>query len=161
MVSPQHLSHELLALPKEATPSQVEAAFKTVMARIANAPTPVAPLGLKRVAELEKWSDPTRNLALSLFGENAPIGDYPAQQGYEPIIVRLMKEAQANKRLGALEPYSAALWKAAIYTDDHRRYYGANALATFAENALEAKSPSIAVSFSRAAAKGPIQKTVF
>ena len=84
------------------------------------------PLGLKRVAALEKWSDPTRNLALSLFGENAPIGDYPAQQGYEPIIVRLMKEAQL-KQFGALEPYSAALWKAAIYTDDHRRYYGANA----------------------------------
>ena len=161
MVSPQHLSHELLALPKEATPSQVEAAFKTVMARIANAPTPVAPLGLKRVAALEKWSDATRNLALSLFGENAPIGDYPAQQGYEPIIVRLMKEAQANKQFGALEPNSAALWKAAIYTDDHRRYYGANALATMAEKALEADSPSIAVSFSRAAAKGPIQKAVF
>ena len=60
-----------------------------------------------------------------------------------------------------MEPYSAALWKAAIYTDDHRRYYGANALATMAEKALEADSPSIAVSFSRAAAKGPIQKAVF
>ena len=150
---PQHLSHELLALPKGATPPKWRPPSRRSW-RGANAPTPVAPLGLKRVAALEKWSDATRNLALSLFGENAPIGDYPAQQGYEPIIVRLMK-SRANKQFGALEPNSAALWKAAIYTDDHRRYYGANALATMAEKALEADSPSIAVSFSRAAAKGP------
>ena len=59
-----------------------------------------------------------------------------------------------------MEPNSAAI-ESVIYTDDHRRYYGANALATMAEKALEADSPSIAVSFSRAAAKGPIQKAVF
>ena len=161
LVSPQHLSKELLALPKEATPAQVEAAFKTVMGRIANAPTPVAPVGLKKVAELKQWNNETFNLALSLFGENAPIGDYPAQQGYEPIILRFTKEALANKQYGVLEPYSAALWKAAIYTDDGRRYPGASALTNLAEKALEAESPSIAVTFSRAAAKGPIQKSVF
>ena len=161
LVNPQHLSKEMLALPKEATPAQVEAAFKTVMARIANAPSPVAPVGLQKLAGLKQWNNETFILALSLFGENAPIGEYPVKQGYEPIIQRFTKEALTNKQYGVLEPYSAALWKAAIYTDDVRRYSGASALTNLAEKALEAESPSIAVTFSRAAAKGPIQKSVF
>ena len=161
MFSPENLSHELRMLPKNASPAQVEAAFKTVMARIANASLPIAPVGLKQIAELENWNNETHKLVLSLFGENAPLGDYPAREGYEPIIQKLVGKTLAGKKYGALEAYSAGLWKAAISTDDIRRFSGANALANFTEKALNSESASLAATFSRAASRGPMQRRVF
>ena len=161
MISPAHLSHELRMLPKNASSAQVEAAFKTAMARIANAPAPIAPVGLIKLAQLENWNNETHKLVLSLFGDNAPLGDYPSREGYELIIRKLVERTLAGKKYGPLEAYSAGLWKAAIATDDSRRFSGANALANFAEKALESESASLAATFSRAASRGPMQKRVF
>ena len=128
---------------------------------MAKAPVPIAPVGLKPIAELENWNNETHKLALSLFGENAPLGDYPVREGYEPIIQKLVEKTLAGKKYGTLEAYSAGLWKAAISSDDIRRFSGANALASFTEKALNSESASLAATFSRTASRGPMHRRVF
>ncbi len=157
---PHHVSRELLALPKDAGAGQVEAAFKTVMARALKAPSPVAVIGLNKVAALPKYSAATRGMVLSLFKENAPIGAYPVKQGYEQLVIRIAKEAQAGKQWGLLEPYADGLWQAAAI-NDHPRSTGIDELSLLTQAAFEGDDPSVAVTFCRAALSGPAGRTVF
>jgi tetratricopeptide (TPR) repeat protein len=143
------VSSELLSLADGATPAQVEAAFKTVVERASKAPVPVAVIGVRKVADLAEWSGPTRNLVLSLFAENAPLGGYPPRQGYEQLIQHLTKSLRASNEWGVIEPYSAGLWQAAGVPDDDRYHGGSGVLAAFAEAAQEAGSSSIAMTVAR------------
>ncbi|MGB1128885.1 MAG: tetratricopeptide repeat protein, partial [Haloferula sp.] len=146
---PTFANRELLALAKEAAPAEVEAAFKAVVDRVANAPTPVAVQGLYPVAALPEWSAATRQGVMSLFGDNAPLGAYPARQGYEQLIQRLAGEFGESGKWGEMESYAAELWNAAAATDDDRHYRGASALANLAEAAYGAEQASVAMSLAR------------
>jgi len=156
----RYISRELTALTKEATPAQVEAALKTVLARANKAPSKVAVMGLTNVANLPEWSAPTRSLVLSLFRENAPIGAYPTGQGYEALVIRIAEEAQKSKQWGPLEPYAAGLWHAAA-TKESPASSGAIALSLMTEAAFKAGDASIAATFSRAAVMGSFGRIHF
>ena len=156
----EYISRELLALPKDAPPAAVEAALKTVVDRVAAAPTVVVVVGLQPLAGLPKWSDPTRALLFSLFRENAPIGPYPAGQGYESLVARIAMEAQENKQWGPLEPLAGGLWHAAATKEDSKSP-GAVALSFLAEAALKNDAPSIAATFARTALRGSASREVF
>lgn len=158
--NPRLVSRELVELPADAPPAQVEAALRTVMDRAAKAPVPVIVIGLAPVAALPEWSAPTRELILSLFKENAPLDSYLAGHGYEALVVRIADEARAGKQWGPLEPYAAGLWSAAA-TRDIPNSPGANALSLLAEEALESGAPSIAATFSRTALRGPAGRILF
>ncbi|MBT3199974.1 MAG: hypothetical protein HN350_08650, partial [Phycisphaerales bacterium] len=157
---PHHVSRELLALPKEASAGQVEAAFKTVMARAVKAPSRVTVIGLEKVAALPKWSASTRAMVLSLFKENAPIGAYPVKQGYEQLVIRIAREAQASKQWSLLEPYADGLWQAAA-RNDHPKSTGVGDLSLLTQAAFEGGDSSVAVTFCRAALNGPVGRTAF
>ncbi len=158
--NPRLVSRELVELPADAAPAQVEAAFRTVMDRAAKAPVPVMVIGLAPVAALPEWSPPTRELVLSLFRENAPLDSYLAGHGYEALVVRIADEARANKQWGPLEPYAAGLWSAAAIRDIQNSP-GANALSLLAQEASESGAPSIAATFSRTALRGPAGRILF
>ena len=148
-LNPTLASRELLDLPENAAPAAVEAAFKAVLDRVAGAPSPVAALGLQKIAALPEWSAQTQGMVLSLFRENSPLGDFPIQQGYEQLVIRLLKDFQGKKQWGEIEPYTAGLWQAARNTDNEGQYLGANALSLFAEAALADGAPSIAMTMAR------------
>ena len=150
---PQYISRELLALPKDAAPQAVEAAFNAVVKRAAAASEPIAIVGLGPVAALPNWSDQTRGQVLSLFRENAPTGAYPTRQGYEQLIQRICTDLAEKKQWGEIEPYLPGLWHSVAWTDDHNHYRGAAALAQFAEAALKADQTSIALSAARNGSK--------
>ncbi|WP_338687748.1 tetratricopeptide repeat protein [Haloferula helveola] len=152
--NPRKVSAELLALEEGADAAAVEAAFKAVMERAAQAPVPVAVLGLQPVAALPEWSAPTREMVLSLFAEQAPLGEYPYRQGYEQLIERLSKDLSEAGDWGAIEAYSAGLWHAAGAPDDNRHYRGAQFLADFAEAAQENGASSIAMTVARGGMNG-------
>ncbi len=143
------VSRELLSLADGASPAEVEAALRTAVERASKAPVPVAVIGVKKVADLPEWSQATRDLVLSLFAENAPVGAYPARQGYEQLIQHLTKSLRASNEWGVIEPYSAGLWQAAGVPDDDRYHGGSGVLAAFAEAAQEAGSSSIAMTVVR------------
>ena len=155
-----YVSRELLALPKDAAPAQVEAALKTVVDRAAKAPTQLAVIGLQPVAALPQWSPATHGLVFSLFKENAPIGGYPTRQGYEALVIRIAKDAQESKQWEPLEPYAAGLWQAAASKDDPRSS-GAVALSLMGEAALADDAPSIAATLCRTALRGPAGRKLF
>jgi len=151
--NPQHINRELLALQRDATPQAVEAALNAVVKRAAASPAPIAIAGLYPVAALPNWSDQTRRHVLSLFRENAPIGEYPSRQGYEQLIQRICRELAEKKQWGDAEPYLTSLWHAVAWTDDHNHYRGAAALSRFAEAALNAEQTSIALAAARNGSK--------
>jgi tetratricopeptide (TPR) repeat protein len=153
---PRVLSRELLALPKEATPAQVEAAFKTVMDRATKAHAATTVIGLSQVATLPEWSAATRSLVISLFKENGAIGVCPTGQGYEALVVRIAKEAQESQQWGALEPYAGGLWHAASATDDKRYYRAAESLTQFGEAALKDGASSLAMTVARSGSRSAI-----
>ena len=159
-VDPRYLSRELLALPKGATPAQVEAALRVAVERASKAPATTTVVGLSQVAALPEWSTATRSLVLSLFKENAPIGNYPDRQGYEPLVIRIAKDTTESKKWETLEPYAAGLWQAAA-SPDHPRSQGAAVLSTLSEAMLKGNSPSVASSFCRAALRGPVGRILF
>ena len=160
VTSLHYMSRELVSLPADAAPAQVEAALKTVVDRVSKAPTPMAVMGLQQVAALPEWSAATRSLVLSLFKENSPIGEYPTRQGYEALVIRIAKEAQESKQWGPLEPYADGLWQAAA-AKDHPQSRGAIALSFMTQAALEDDAASIAVTFCRAALNGPVGRKLF
>ena len=145
---PQHISRELLALPKDAAPQAVEAAFNTVVKRVEALPQPVAILGLEPVAALTKWSEQTQRNVLSLFRENAPIGAYPNKQGYEPLVERLADTAREQQLWNQLEPYLTGMWQAAS-AKDHHTYEGVPRMVKLAEAVLDAEQMSLAISIAR------------
>jgi tetratricopeptide (TPR) repeat protein len=146
---PLYISRELLALPQDAAPKQIESAFTAVVKRVASRPEPIAVLGLQPVAALPEWNEDTYQRVLSLFKDNAPLGDYPSKQGYEPLIERLVDEAIEQGRYKHLEPYLVGLWHAA-YAKDHHVYEGVPRLIRLAEAALKSGDLSFALSISRA-----------
>jgi tetratricopeptide (TPR) repeat protein len=147
---PKALSLELLTLPEGATPAQVEAAFKTVMTRVAQAPVPVAVYGLQKVAALPALTGETRSLCLSLFTVNAPLGPYPSKQGYGSLASRLLREMQKQKEWGTAALYVSTFWRAIEADDADRSVFSmADGMVTFAEEALQAGAPSVAVSVAR------------
>lgn len=148
------VSRELLSLPADAAPATVEAAFKAVATRASQSPMPVEIIGLQKVAALPAWSDETRRLVFSLFRELAPMGGHTTAQGYEPLILRIAKDAGEKLDAQQLEPVVGGLWHASAATDDPRFYRGSNALSVLAENALSGDQPSLAMSLARAGSAG-------
>ena len=146
----KYISRELLALPENAAPAAVEAAFKTVMDRVAKSSSPVVVRGLKGVAALPKLSDQTRALALSIFNGQSPLEAYPTGEGYQQLALRLVREAQEAKQWGSLVPYAAGLWRGSLASDGRNQYPAADALTGFAEAAMAAEQPSVAISIARA-----------
>lgn len=151
-IDSRNISRELLALPDDAAPAAVEAAFKTVMARVAKSSSPVVVRGLYGVAKLPKLSPQNRTLVLSLFNGQSPLEAYPTKAGYQQLAARLIKDAQEAKQWGSLVPSAAGLWRSSMAPDDHRRFIVADALAEFAEAAMAANQPSVAVSVARTGA---------
>jgi outer membrane protein assembly factor BamD (BamD/ComL family) len=153
--NPHFVSAELLALAENTAPNEIENAFARVVDLASKAPAITAVIGLQPVAKLETWSDRTLTLALSLLSENAPIGDYPTLQGYEPLIVKLTSHLTAAENWGRLEPHTTGLWHAALASDNPGGNPSAiRALRTFAENAIAADRPDIALALTRAATAG-------
>ncbi len=146
---PRVVSRELLELPKDALAAAVETALTAVTARVAQSTVPVTVHGLQRVAAMETFSASARSLALSLFNQLSPLGAYPAGQGYEQLVLRLVKDMQTATQWGLIEPYLSAFWRSAGAPDDGRFYPAAEALAGFAEAALAANQPSVALSVAR------------
>jgi len=153
---PEYISRELLALPAEAAPVAVEAALKSVVERVAQAPEPVAVYGLQKVAALPTLSAEARANVMLLFKQLAPIGEYPRGQGYEQLSVRIVQDMQKEKRWGTIVPYAAGLWRSAEVADDMRFPKVADALLAFAESAMEAGAPSAALSVARTGLKSGI-----
>jgi TolA-binding protein len=145
---PSYASREVLALPDEPSPKAVEAALSAVIKRAEASPVPVTVLGLEKVATSKGWTDKTRQMVLSLFKDNAPLGNYPSKQGYEPLVERLADDAREQEQWASLEPYLAGMWHAAN-ARDHHTYEGVPRLVRLAESALEADQTSIAISIAR------------
>jgi len=145
---PHVVSRPLLNLPNDASRQQVESALAAVIKRASSAPAPVAVIGLGPVAELPAWSDTVRRQVLSLFRENAPIGGYPSQRGYEPVIEHLADESREQKNWDDLEPYLAGLWNAAG-ANDHHVHDGVPRLIALAETVLDAGDHATALSIAR------------
>lgn len=120
---PRFVSEPILNLPDKPNAKQVETALAEAITRANASPVPIAIIGLDRVAAAETWSDKTRQMVLSLFKANAPIGEYPNKQGYEPLIERLADDALEQQAWAALEPYYAGMWHAAS-AKDHHTYVG-------------------------------------
>ncbi|MFN7343503.1 MAG: hypothetical protein ACK5TA_09220, partial [bacterium] len=110
---PRMVCRELLALPKDASPAAVEAALKAALDRAAAAPSVTPIIGLQGVAALPEWSDSLRQLVLSLFKENAPLGGAVVRApGDELLVQRVLKELQQKKQWSSAEPIAAGLWHA-------------------------------------------------
>lgn len=155
-ISPHHsafISRELLALGENATPAQVERALDQAIDRASKARHPVAIIGLEPVAQLPEWSDKTQQQILSLFNENAPLGEYPNRQGYEPLVIRLAGDFNKADKIASIEPHIPGLWHAAAATDNGRYHRAAQALTECITTALEANQPSVALSLARCAQK--------
>jgi tetratricopeptide (TPR) repeat protein len=146
---PRVVSRELLALPRQATPQQVDEALKAVVSRVAQAPEPVVVYGLKPVAALPTLAGQTRALALVLFQQLAPLGDYPSGQGYEQLGLRLLKEMRDAKQFGAIVPYAASLWRAAMAPDNSRSLLLQDALAGYVDAAMQGGFSSAAFSIAQ------------
>lgn len=154
-VDPNTVSRELLALPNDAAPAAVEAALKTVVDRVTAAPAVIPVIGLQAVAALPEWSPPTRQLVFSLFRENAPLGTVVRAPGDELLVQRVLKELQEKKEWPAAEPIAAGLWQA---SGDAAYFQNPDALSLFAEAALDAGHPSVAMTLARGGMKGPAGK---
>ncbi|MEI6177816.1 MAG: hypothetical protein WCS43_13065, partial [Verrucomicrobiota bacterium] len=148
---------ELLALPKDAAPAAVEAALKTVLDRAAAAPGVMPIIGLQSVAALPEWSTPTRQLIFSLFSENAPLGTVAGAPGDELLVQRVLKELQQKKEWSAAEPIAAGLWQASANVT---YFQNPDALSLFAEAALAANQPSVAMTIARGGLKSPTGKAL-
>lgn len=150
---PRVVSRELLDLPEDATPQQVEAAFKTVITRLARTREPIAVLGLRPVAALPEIKGETRQLALSLFNDHSPLGNYPERQGYEQLALRLVKSFRQSENWGGIVPYAASLWRSGNSPDlnhsDHRGHLVEAALISYAEAALETDQFSTALALAK------------
>jgi len=154
---PRMVSRELLALPKDASPAAVEAALKTVIDRVAKAPTVTQIVGLQAVAASSEWSAAMRQLVFSLFMENAPFGTSVRIPGDELLVQRVLKELQEEKQWSAAEPISAGLWQA---SSDIAYVQNPDALSLFAEAALAADQPSVAMTLARGGMKSPAGKAL-
>jgi len=145
------LSRELRELPREATPAQVEAAFKAAVTRVNKATARLPVEAVHKVAAVKEWSDTTRTLAKSLFDQLAPIGNYPDRQGYGSLAGRLIKEMQAKEQWSAIVPYAASFWRT-CHTDGRIE----DLLLDFAEAALADGDASTARSIAQCGLKSGV-----
>lgn len=156
---PFFVSQPLFTLPADAAPEAIEAAFEAAVQRATAAPRLAPVVGLQRVAALPTWSPKVRGLAFSLFKQNAPLGGYPPNQGYQQLVQRICKEYADAKAWQAIEPYAAGLWQAAAAPDgNHHHNNIAAALTGLTEAALAAGQPSPALALARAGIRGPVGK---
>ncbi len=153
-VAPWALSEPILSLPDNAPPEAVEAALEAAIQRVAAAPQPVALIGVGRVAGVPAWSPKLRSLAFTLFREHPPVASYPADAGYQQLVSRICQEFSNAKQWQAIESYSAGLWQAAAFPDQRQPNHAAAALSVLAENAIEAGSPSAALTLARDGLRG-------
>jgi tetratricopeptide (TPR) repeat protein len=153
---PRQMSRELRELPKGAAPAKVEAAFKTVMGRVDKATEPIAVVGLKPlVPAVPKLSAQTRKQILRLFDGASPLGAYPSGQGYGELANGLLTQMHDAKQWGAIVPHASAFWRALDADQNERHNYpNAENLVSFAEEALEAGAPSVAILVARAGMRG-------
>lgn len=149
-------SRELLALPANADPAAVEAAFNTVMDRAIKSPKVITVLGVAPVATLPNWSESTRKSVHALFNELAPLGPYPSKNGYDQLALRVINEASAQNRIGDLQSIAPALWLATSVTDKGYIFPTAEAYAKLAAKSLTDKNPSIAATLARSATQSII-----
>jgi tetratricopeptide (TPR) repeat protein len=145
------LSRELRELPREATPVQVETAFKAAVTRVNKATARHSVEAVHKVAAVPEWSATTRTLAMSLFDPLAPIGNYPEKQGYGSLAGRLIKDMQAKQQWSAIVPYAASFWRT-CHTDGRLE----DLLLNFAEAALEAGDASTARSVAQSGLKSGV-----
>lgn len=148
MTDSSYASRELLALGKDASPATVQAALKAATARVSKAPARLAVIGLQPLAGLPALTGPTREMAFSLFADQAPDA-YPISQGYEGLARRLVKELRQTGDFNAIEPYASGLWRCAYAPDDNRYHRLAEDLIDFAEAAQQANAPSASLSIAR------------
>jgi tetratricopeptide (TPR) repeat protein len=146
---PVQVSRELMELPADAAPEQVERAFMAVVVRAEQAAARVAISGMRPVAELATWRPEIRVRILSLFKDLAPIGDYPALQGYEQVVIRFVRELQEAKQWGQIMPYLGGFWRVCQDREDESSRGVADALAGFAEAALAADKSGVALGVAR------------
>jgi len=147
---PRVVSRELLALLAQDAPATVEAALKNVMERVAQLPEPVAVYGLQKVAALQALTGETRTRCLSLFTLYSPLGPYPSGQGYGALASRLLSEMQKQKEWGTASLYISGFWRAVEADESERsQFLKADGMVTFAEEALQAGAPSVALSVAR------------
>jgi len=147
---PRVVSRELLALSAQDEPAAVEAALKNVMERVAQLPEPVAVYGLQKVAALQALTGETRTRCLSLFTLYSPLGPYPSGQGYGALASRLLSEMQKQKEWGTASLYISGFWRAVEADESERsQFLKADGMVTFAEEALQAGAPSVALSVAR------------
>ncbi len=147
----QAISRELLALPQNADPATVEAAFKAVYDRAAKAPASHSIHRLDPVAKLPTWSDSLSQSVHSLFNKQAPLGAYPKKQGYEQLALRVIDNATSAKRTAQLQTIAAGLWSAASATEDPRSYVAAAAYEKLAAKSLTDGNASLAMTLARCA----------
>ncbi len=157
---PRSISQPLLALAAAGPPEAVEAALSAAVQRAAAAPRPVPVIGLQPVAALPVWSPQARGLAFTLFSQNAPLGEYPANAGYPQLVSRICQEFTGAKQWQAIESYSAGLWQAAASPDQGQPNHAAAALSLLAETALASGSPSAALTLSRDGLRGPFGRAM-
>ncbi len=154
---PRVVSRELLALSAGAQPATVEAALKAAMTRVAQAPEPVAVYGLQKVAALPTLAGETRSSCLSLFTTYSPLGPYPSGQGYGSLASSLLREMQKEKDWGNASLYVSAFWRAIEADDADRSLFSmADGMVAFAEEALQAGAPSVAVAVARMGLNGKL-----
>lgn len=157
---PTYISRELIALPADASDAEVEAAFAKAVDAASKAPAPVAVIGITPVANMETWSPQTRQLILSLFKENAPLGSYPSRQGYEAMLQKLCADMVDKKDWSNIETHIAGLWNASASTDDPNHYRGADAISKLAETLFDEGLPSLAMTVTRGGLKSEAGKAI-
>jgi tetratricopeptide (TPR) repeat protein len=144
--NPRHVSRELLALAPDASAKAVEAALKTVVTRVSNAPDRLVIHGLKPVASLPKLAGQTREMVMSLFGPLAHLDKMPAGQGYGQLARRLLRDAKESGNFGQIEQAVAGIWQASVLTYPYTAVSDSTA---FAEAALLDGDVSPATSMAR------------
>ena len=155
-----YLCRDLTGLPETPSPQAIEEALKKAVQNIEKAPKILSVVGLKTVGKSAEWTPATRNLLLSLFRQNTPLGRYPSSQGYEEVVIRLAKDWTENKQWKGLERFAPGLWLSAV-SYDHPRSAAAQALAGLGEEFQKEGESSLAVSYSRAALRGVAGKNLF
>ena len=157
---PDYLGRDLRALKADASPQEIEKALDSVVRKVARAPAVTAVVGLTKVAASGNWTQKTRELILSLFRENTPIGAYPGKEGYEALVTKITGTARESKDWGELEAYANGLWLGAVARES-RRSSAAAELSLLAEEMMKGEEYSIAASFSRAALRGEAGRSSF
>ena len=149
-----------LELPANPTVADAETALNASLAQAAAAPQPVTLIKLQPLAKLPEWTPALRTAILSLFRENAPLANYPNGQGYEQLLMRLLKDFQTSGNWSAIEPYAGSFWAAAAKLDNARTFSCAQALLEFADAAKKANASSAVLTITRSYLKSKAPQAI-